>query len=153
MKEAVGLFRVGVLGNCLGSLRNSMLGKLSRKKKSNSSVDFSRSYGMSFVVFGQTRSFGSNPLKQIITKTVHDAHRLRSYSGIRMDLLQHLVNEGSIRFLPFSFLFFLSSPLPFATSLAISFATSLTAALSDFLAALLVTLGAMILLVRCLSLE
>ena len=40
---------------------------------------------------GKLGSLGSNPLKEVVDKAIHDAHGLRGNSSIRMDLLQHLV--------------------------------------------------------------
>ena len=70
------LLGAGVLGDSLGTLRDSVLGKLSREEEPDSSLDFTRGDGGPLVVVGQTGSLSSNSLKEIIDKAVHDAHGL-----------------------------------------------------------------------------
>ena len=65
-----------VLGDSLGSLRDSVLGKLSWEEEPDSSLDFTRGDGGPLVVVSKTGSLSSNSLKEIIDKAVHDAHGL-----------------------------------------------------------------------------
>merc|ERR1719222_1273088 len=44
--------------------------------------------------------FSSNPLEEVVDKTVHDAHSLRGDTSVRVDLLQHLVDVDCVRLLP-----------------------------------------------------
>ena len=86
-----------------------MLCQLSRQQKADSSLDLTRSDGrpehkviqagtgtsiqmLPFVVMSQLGSLSSNPLKEVVDKTVHDAHGLRGDTSVRVDLLQHLIN-------------------------------------------------------------
>ena len=39
---------------------------------------------------GKLRGLGSNSLKQVVDEAVHDAHSLRGYTSVRVDLLKHL---------------------------------------------------------------
>ena len=89
-----------VLGDSLGSLRDSVLGKLSWEEEPDSSLDFTRGDGGPLVVVGQTGSLSSDSLKEIIDKAVHDAHGLGGDTSVRVDLLQHLVDVDGIGFLP-----------------------------------------------------
>ena len=94
------LLAAGVLGDCLGSLRHSVLGKLSWQEKTHSSLDFSAGDGGPPVVVSQTGSLSSNPLEDVIDKGVHDAHGLGRNSGVRVHLLQHLVDVDAVGFPP-----------------------------------------------------
>ena len=90
-KEVVALGRAE-LGDSLGTFRDSMLGKLSRKHKTDSSLDLSTGQGGLLVVSGKLSSLSSNALKDIIDEGVHDRHSLLGDTSIRMDLLQDLVD-------------------------------------------------------------
>merc|ERR1719342_704000 len=46
--------------------------------------------------------FSSNPLKEVVDKTVHDTHGLGGDTSVRVDLLQHLVDVDCIGLLPLS---------------------------------------------------
>merc|ERR1719391_1035701 len=74
----------------------------SRQKEANCSLDLPRGDGRPLVVVGKLGRLGSNPLKEVVDKAIHDAHGLRGNSSIRMDLLQHLVNVDCIGLLPLS---------------------------------------------------
>jgi len=53
-----------------------VLGKLTRKQETDSSLDFPRRDRRPLVVVGETRSLSSDPLKDVIYKGVHDGHGL-----------------------------------------------------------------------------
>jgi hypothetical protein len=88
----------GELGDSLGSLRDSMLGKFSRKHQANSSLDLAAGQGCLLVVGGKLSSFSGNALKDIIDEGVHDRHALLGDSSVRVDLLEHLVDVGRVSF-------------------------------------------------------
>ena len=94
------LLGAGVLGDSLGTLRDSVLGELTREEEPDSSLDFTRGDGGPLVVVSQTGSLSSDSLKEIIDKGVHDAHGLGGDTSVRVDLLQHLVDVDGIGFLP-----------------------------------------------------
>ena len=73
-----------------------MLGQLSRQEQPDSSLDFPGGDGFPLVVVGQPAGFSSNPSEQVIDKRVHDAHGFGGDTGVRMDLLQHLVDVCGI---------------------------------------------------------
>ena len=94
------LLAAGVLGDSLGSLRNGVLGKLSRKDQTASSLDWPGRDCLLLVVGSETRSFSSNSLKEIIDEGVHDGHGLLGDTNIGVNLLQHLVDVRAISLLP-----------------------------------------------------
>ena len=74
--QLVKLLGAGVLGDSLGALRDSMLGKLSRQQEPHRGLDLTRGDGGPFVVVGKAAGLSSNALKEVIDKGVHDAHGL-----------------------------------------------------------------------------
>lgn len=77
-----------------------MFRQFSGQEESNSSLDFPRRDGGTFVVMSQARCFSSNTLKDVIHERVHDGHGFARDSSVGMDLLQNLVDVDSVRFLP-----------------------------------------------------
>merc|ERR1719470_581667 len=94
------LLAAGVLGDCLGSLRDGVLGELSRQEKSDRGLDLPGGDGGPLVVVSQSAGLCSNPLEQIIDKGVHDTHGLGGDTSVGVDLLQHLVDVDSVGLLP-----------------------------------------------------
>ena len=84
-----------------------MLGELSWKKKTDSSLDFSGRDSLSLVVLAKAGSFSGDPLKNIVDKRVHDGHSLGADSGVGVNLLKHFVDVDRVRLLPL-LLFFLA---------------------------------------------
>ena len=80
------------LGYGLGSLGNSVLGKLSWKHKTNGSLDLSARKSCLLVVGGKLSGFGGDTFKDIVDEGVHDRHTLLGDTGIGVDLLQDLVD-------------------------------------------------------------
>lgn len=50
----------------------------------------------------QTRGLGSDPLEDVVDETVHDRHGFAADAGIRVHLLQHLVDVNGIALLSLS---------------------------------------------------
>ena len=96
------LLRGLVLGDSLGSLRDGVLGKLTRKDESDSSLDLTGGDGGPLVVLSKTTGLCSNPSEDIISEGVEDAHGLRGDSNVGMDLLENLVDVEAVRLLPLS---------------------------------------------------
>ena len=86
------------LGDCLGSLRDSMLGELTGEHKSNSGLDFMGLEGCLLVVGGKLSSFAWDALKDITDEGVHNAHSLLVDACVWVDLLEHLVDVGGVGF-------------------------------------------------------
>ena len=77
-----------------------MLGQLSGEEKSHGSLDLPRSDGASLVVVSKTAGFSRDTLEDVVHERVHDRHSLGGDTGVRVDLLQHLVDVDGVRFLP-----------------------------------------------------
>ena len=77
-----------------------MLGQLSGQEEPDSSLDLTGGDGGPLVVVSQLGGLSSNPLKDVVDERVHNAHGLGRDSGVRVDLLENLVNVDSIRLLP-----------------------------------------------------
>ena len=48
----------------------------------------------------ETRCFSRDSLEDVVDKAVHDGHSLAGYTGIGVDLSQHLVDVDRVRFPP-----------------------------------------------------
>ena len=94
------LLGAGVLGDCLGSLRDSVLGEFTRQEKSDSGLDFTGSDGGPLVIVSKSACLSSNTLEEIIDERVHDAHGFGRNSSVRVDLLEDLVDVDGVGFLP-----------------------------------------------------
>ena len=77
-----------------------MLGQFSGKEEPDGGLDLPRGDGGPLVVVGQSGGFGSNTLKDVIDKGVHDAHGLGGDTGIGVDLFQDLVDVDGVGLLP-----------------------------------------------------
>lgn len=73
-----------------------MLGKLTRKEKSDGGLDFARANGLTLVVASKATGFGSDLLENVCNERVHDSHGFVGDTGIRVNLLEDLVNEGAV---------------------------------------------------------
>ena len=88
----------GELGNSLGSLTDGMLGKLTRKHKTDGGLDFSGRKSSLLVVGGKLSSLTGDTLKDIIDERVHDGHTLLGDTSVGVDLLQDTVDVSSVGF-------------------------------------------------------
>ena len=77
-----------------------MLGKLTRKQQTDSSLDLATGDGGTFVVVGQSGGFSGDSLEDIVDEAVHDGHGLAADAGIRVHLFEHLVDVDGVAFLP-----------------------------------------------------
>ena len=73
-----------------------MLGKLTWQEEPDSSLDFPGGDGGPLVVVSESAGLCGNALKQVIDKGVHDAHGLGGDTGVRVHLLQDLVDVDGI---------------------------------------------------------
>ena len=103
------LLRAGILGDSLGSLRDGVLGELTREEEPDSGLDLAGGDGRPLVVVGETAGLGGDPLEQIVDEGVHDGHSLGGDSSVGVDLLQHLVDVDRVGLLPLSLLLLLIS--------------------------------------------
>jgi hypothetical protein len=90
------LFGGSVLGDSLGTFRDGVLGKFTRKDKTNSGLDLARRDGGTLVVGSQLGSFRGNTFKDIVDERVQDGHGLVGDTSIGMDLLQDLVDVRGV---------------------------------------------------------
>jgi hypothetical protein len=84
----------------LGTLRDGVLGQLSGKDQSTSSLDLSRRDGGSVVVDGQLGSLGGDSLENVGDERVQDGHGLVGDTSVGVDLLEDLVDVGRVGFDP-----------------------------------------------------
>ena len=94
----VGCLAGAELGDGLGSLRDGVLGELTRKHEADSSLDLSGGKSGLLVVSGKLSGFSGDTLEDIVDEGVHDGHTLLGDTGIRVDLLEDLVDVGGVRF-------------------------------------------------------
>ena len=85
-----------------------MLGQFSGEEKPDSRLDLPGSDGRPLVVVGQAGGLSGDSFEDVIDERVHDAHGLGGDSGVRVDLLQHLVDVDGVRFLSLLLLFLVS---------------------------------------------
>jgi hypothetical protein len=90
------LLGAGVLGDGLGALADGVLGELARQQQTNGSLDFATGYRRTTIVVSQTRSLGSDALEDVVDEAVHDRHGLAADAGVRVDLLEHLVDVDGV---------------------------------------------------------
>ena len=86
----------GVLGDGLGALRDGVLGQLSGEEEPDSSLDLPGGDGGALVVVGKAAGLGSNALKDVVDKGVHDAHGLGGDAGVGVHLLEDLVDVDGV---------------------------------------------------------
>ena len=86
-----------------------MFGQLSRQEEPDSSLDLPRGDGGALVVVSELACLGSNTLEQVVDERVHDAHGLGGDTGVRVHLLEHLVDVDGVGLLPLSLLLLLVS--------------------------------------------
>ena len=73
-----------------------MLGKLTGKRQTNSSLDFSGCQGLLLVVSRKTDGLSGKTIERVSNERVHDGHGSARDTGIGVNLLQHLVDVGSV---------------------------------------------------------
>ena len=81
-----------VLGDSLGSLRDGVLGELSGKEESDSSLDLSGGESVLSVVSNKSGGLVSDLLEDVVDEGVHDGHGSLGDSGLWVNLLQDSVD-------------------------------------------------------------
>ena len=89
-----------MFGHSLGSLRHGVFGQFSGEEQTDSDLDLSAGDGASPVVVSQPGGLSGDTLKDVIHEGVHDGHGLAGYTGVRVDLLEDLVDVDGVRFSP-----------------------------------------------------
>ena len=73
-----------------------MLGKLTGKHEADGGLDLARAQGGLLVVGGELSGLSGDALEDVVDEGVHDGHALLGDSGVRVDLLEHLVDVGRV---------------------------------------------------------
>jgi len=75
-----------------------VFGELTRKHKPDSSLNLTRRKSRLLIVSSEFSSLSSDAFEDIVNEGVHDGHTLLADTGIGMNLLEHLVDVGAVRF-------------------------------------------------------
>ena len=75
-----------------------MLGQFTREKQTDSGLNLSTGQSSLIVVTSQIDSFIGQSLENIVDEGVHNAHSTLADTHVRVDLLQHTVDVGGVRF-------------------------------------------------------
>ena len=75
-----------------------MLGQFTGKHEANSSLDLAAAEGGLLVVSGELSGFSGDALENVINERIHNGHTLLGNTSIRVNLLQHTVDVGRVRF-------------------------------------------------------
>ena len=90
-----------VLGDSFGTLGDGMLGELTGQQESDGGLDLATGDGRLPVVVGQTGSFSSNALEDVVHKAVHDRHSPAGDTSVGVDLLHDFVDVDTVSLTPF----------------------------------------------------
>ena len=100
VKQVVCLLGAGVLGHSLGSLRHGVLGQFTGQEETDGGLDLSAGDGGPSVVVSQAAGLSCDTLEDVIHEGIHDGHGLGAHTGVRVDLLQDLVDVDGVGFPP-----------------------------------------------------
>ena len=89
-----------VLGNSLGSLRDSVLDEFTRKDELDCGLNLTGGDGGLLVALSKTTGLGSDPLKQIVDHGVEDTHGLGMDTSVGVDLLHDPPDVDGVGLLP-----------------------------------------------------
>ena len=82
----------GELGHRLGALGDGVLRELAREDQPDGGLDLARGDGRLLVVAREPGGLEGDLLEDVVDERVHDAHRLGGDAGVRVHLLEHLVD-------------------------------------------------------------
>jgi len=91
-----------VLGDGLRSLADGVLGKFAGQQQTDGSLDLAARDRRSLVVVSETGRLGGDAFEDVVDERVHDAHRLARDTGVRVHLLENLVDVDSVALPPSS---------------------------------------------------
>ena len=69
-----------------------MLGELTWEDEADSGLDLAGGEGGLLVVRGKLAGLAGDALEDVVDEGVHDGHALLGDAGVRVDLLEHLVD-------------------------------------------------------------
>ena len=75
-----------------------MLGEFTRQDEADRGLDFAGRHRRLLVVSREAGGFGGDLLEDVVDERVHDGHRLGGDTGVRVDLLEHLVDVDLVGF-------------------------------------------------------
>jgi hypothetical protein len=87
----------GELGDGLDPLGDGVLGQLAGQQEPDGGLDVLDGEGRGLPVLGQLGGLAGQPLEEVVGDGVEDSHGLRGDADLRVDLLQHLEDEGAGR--------------------------------------------------------
>ena len=95
-REGQDLLGGSVLGDGLGALGDGVLGELPWEEEADGGLDLAgRERGLG-VVLGELAGLGGDALEDVVDERVHDEHALGRDAGVRVDLLEHLVDVDGV---------------------------------------------------------
>ena len=90
--------RGGELGDGLGAFGDGVLGEFTRQDQSDRGLDFAGRDRRLLVVSRELGGFRGDLLEDVVDERVHDGHRLGGDAGVRVHLLQDLVDVDLVGF-------------------------------------------------------
>ena len=88
-----------VFGDGLGAFTDSVLGQLTGEEQPHGGLDLPGGDRGTLVVVSETAGLGRDSLKDVVHERVHDRHSLGGDAGVRVHLLQHLVDVDGVALL------------------------------------------------------
>ena len=82
----------GVLGDSLGALGDGVLGELTGEQQTHRGLDLAGGESLALVVTSKLATLGGDALLDVVDEGVHHRHATLGDAGVRVDLLQHLVD-------------------------------------------------------------
>ena len=83
------------LGDGLGALGHGVLGELTGERQADGGLDLAAGQGGLLVVAGQLGGLAADAVKGVVDERVHDGHAALGDAGLRVHLLQDLVDVGA----------------------------------------------------------
>ena len=88
------------LGGGLGALGDGVLGELSGEDEADRGLDLAGADGVRLVVRHKLAGLARDALEDVLDERVHDGHALLGDAGVRVHLLEHLVDVRRVRLGP-----------------------------------------------------
>ena len=88
----------GEFGDGFGTFRDGVLGQFSWEDETDGSLDFATGEGGFLVVRAQFAGLTGDLAEDVVDERVHDGHTFLGHAGVRVDLLEDLVDVDRERF-------------------------------------------------------
>jgi len=89
-----------VFGDSLGSFGDGVLGEFTREDESDRGLNLTGGDGGLLVIGSKLGGLSSNTLENVVDKGVQDGHGTVRDTGVRVNLLEDLVDVGGVGLLP-----------------------------------------------------